>query len=299
MLNSVFSQGRRLLTQAAALLTQVEEDLRLRQFEADDLRMKAYNDLTQAGANLFPDDPVLNGGMVRMPDADLQFASQFTPEFLAPDRASKRLHARLTQFISRLELVLGESAPQPGTARPARDVLAQKQSSDVRAILNALESLRGQQPELPPLDVLNFAFIARQGLRQVLKQDFEEAQRAFVAGAFKACSLLAGGLIEGMLLDKLQQPEIASLPGYDQAVAQFPRAGGDINWDRVGLTRLIRAVSELALLTESAFRLTEGARDFRDTVHPIAELREGLRAGREEAELLLALVKLVHRDLAR
>jgi hypothetical protein len=44
--------------------------------------------------------------------------------------------------------------------------------------------------------------------------------------------------------------------------------------------------------------MAEAAQDFRDTVHPNREVLLGTRAGPEEALLFLALVQLIHRDLA-
>ncbi len=295
---SALSRARQLLGQAAALRDQIREDLRLRRFGADDLRMDAHNDLVNMGAYLFPDDPVLKN-MILMPDANLKFRIQFAPGTLPDDVATRRLEARLNQFISRLELVLGESVPQSKSSPTAREVLAAERSQEIRAVLDDIEALLQKKPQLPQLSALSFEFVGSDDLRQLLKKDYEEAQRAMIAGAFKASSLLAGGLIEGMLLDKLQQPDIVSGTGYDQAVADFPRAGSDINWDYVGLEKLIRTAGELGLLTESALRLARGARDFRNTIHPYAELREGVRAKREEAKLLLAVVELIYRDLAK
>jgi hypothetical protein len=68
----MITQGHLILKQAIELRERVRSDLDKQQFGADDVNMKAYNDLTQCAANLFPFDPVLNGGMVIMPDAVLQ-----------------------------------------------------------------------------------------------------------------------------------------------------------------------------------------------------------------------------------
>ena len=295
---SAVSQGRRVLMQAVKLRDAVQEDLRLGQFGSDDVNMKAYNDLILAAAALLPGDPVL-GGMVTMPDAALQtYGTPLLPVLPPNDLGSKRLLSHLDRLVSRLELVLGESLPQSQATRPAKDVLLEFQSGDVRHILDVLEKRRGQEPKHPQLDPCDFRFITNPGLRQVLLQDSVEAHRAYAAGSYKASALLAGGLIEGMLMDKLQRPEMMSRPEYFKAVSRFPHVDTEINWNRVSLSQLIDGAREVGLLTESACRLAQGARDFRDTVHPNAELREGIRAGREEAQLLLALVELVHRDLA-
>jgi len=72
MSNSRLSKARSLLQQAKALYSQVQENIRARTFLTDDVYMKAYNDLIEAAASLFPEDSVLNGGMIKMPDANLK-----------------------------------------------------------------------------------------------------------------------------------------------------------------------------------------------------------------------------------
>lgn len=285
--------------QARELRERVRQDLRDHTFGVDDINMNAYNGLIQSAANLFPGDQILNGGMRTMPDSVLRSFGQLIPISQMPvDLPSKRLEAHLSMLIDRMELLVGKLPTNASAERAASEVLQEEQNNEIRDILNALEALSQQQPELPALDQRDFEFIANERLRHLLIKDFVEAQRAFAANAYKASSLLCGGIIEGMLLDRLQQPEIASQPKYVQAVSKFPKVGsGDINWDRVSLTQLIDAAGDLGLLANSALKLAPGARDFRDTVHPNAELRERLRAGKEEAELLLAFVKLVYRDL--
>jgi hypothetical protein len=65
------------------------------------------------------------------------------------------------------------------------------------------------------------------------------------------------------------------------------------------MSQLIAAAGKVDLLRAPALRMAEGARDFRDTVHANAEVRERLRPGREDAELLLVLVRLIYRDLSK
>ncbi len=292
MEDRLIRRARLLLRQAWELREQVRENLRKVDFPEDDVQGKAYNDLIQEASYLFPTDPVLNGGMVIMPDANLQRYKMFGI-VLPPDLPSRRLEVHLTRLVNRLELRLGEAA------RPASEVLSEQTDQEVRTILDTLERLRRDRAPTPQLEYRDFSFVTDPQLRQVLKQDFIEAQRAFAVGAFKASSLLSGGLIEGMLLDALQRPNVVAQPEYQEAVAKLPRKDSSINWDYVSLTQLIHAAQHLWVIEEGAARLAEGARDFRDTVHPNAELREGIRAQSEEAKLLLVVVELIYRGLAK
>jgi len=253
------TKGKQLLQQARALLKQVQENIRTQSFSSDDVCTTTYNDLIAVAADLFPEDPILKGQMVRMPDQSLGWA--YLMKF--PEVISQHTEQHITRLVNRLEILLGEE--------------------------------RTQQP----LDERDFSFIADQALCGVLRLDFIEAQKAFSADAYKACGLLCGGLIEGMLLDISQRPSVITEQQLNEIARRLnlPRRGQSVDWDRVSMTNLIKISGELGLVSEPALRFAEGARDIRDTVHPRAEVRQG-RASGDEAEILLQLVKLIYNDLA-
>lgn len=286
------------LAQATQLREEVRADLKDKRFGGTDVQMKTYNDLAARAIALFPEDPMLDR-LESMPDETLRaFGPIFPVGQLPVQMPSERLDSHLGRLINRLQQLVGEPGGTATPTRSAPDVLRDEQDAVARSILDALEALRREQPELPPVDARSFDFIADPDMRRVLAEDFLEAQRAFGVGAFKASALLSAGVIEGMLLDTLQKPSVQALPGYPSAAAVLPVVSGATNWDKVSLAQLIKVARDLGLIDRAAGRMAEGARDFRDTVHPEAEIRQGIRAGREEAELLLALVKLLYRRLA-
>lgn len=289
---------RILLRQAEELRRQVQANLAVQRFGTDDVQMKAYNDLLIETGSLFPDDPIL-GEMVLMPDGVMQYFGTFFPvTSMPPALGSERLEAHLTRLVNRLQAILGEPLKEVPPAKTAQEVLRNERKGEVQHILDALDELRRKQPTLPSVDVRDFDFVSDSALRKILTDDFVEAQRAFAVGAFKASAILAGGLIEGMLLDTLHKPEIVKRDKYQSAVAKFPKVGDEINWDKVSLNHLLAAARELGLMGDTAARMAAGARDFRDTVHPKAELRQKMRAKLEEAKLILALVELIYRQLS-
>jgi hypothetical protein len=291
---SVIRPLRRALAQARDLREQLLEKLRTRSFSADDLDMVTYNHILRAAASILPEDRVL-ATMEMMPDSNLRGYVSMLQLPPAP-AVTERLVSHLTTLINRLELLLDVPPDVSRPKRSAEEVLREEKTGEARSILEDLERVG---PALHPanVDQLDFSFVSDLPLREVLSQDFVEAQTSFGAGAFKATALLAGALIEGMLLDALQSPHTKANDKYPQALEDFPRAGNEINWDRVSMTQLIQAGVKLSLLTETEQRFAAGARDYRDTVHPNAEVRQRVRAKREEAELLLALVKLTYRNL--
>ncbi len=263
------TEGKRVLKQAKDLLDEVQQAIKAGDFGCDEVRMKTYNDLIAAASRVFYDDPVLNGQLIKMPDGVLQ---AYAPEhggllpigIMPSDLPSKRTEQHLKCLVNRLELLLGEE-------------------SDERTF-----------------DERDFSFVTSPELRRVLVLDYMEAQRAFNAGAYKACGLLCGGLIEGMLLDSIKRPEVATEQQLIKLAGELrlPREGRYIRWDRIGMAKLIKLSVKLSLIKGSALKYAEGARDVRDTVHPRAEVRQGHRVLADEAEILLKLVALIYDLLA-
>jgi len=293
-----YARANGILQRAQRLREQVRSDLQNQTWGTDDIQMKLYNQLSANAAFLFPNDPILSQ-LIVMPDKLLRSFGTILPiGSMSADLPSRRLEAQLSLMIDGLEIVLG-TAPEAVRTETAAEVLNRDATEETQTIRARLEELLNRRPELPPLDQRDFAFITNPCIREVLERDYVEAQQAFIAGAFKGASVMSGGIIEAMLLDALTSPKIVALEGYAGATLRLPRVGGEINWDYVKLSQLIEASAELSILGESAMKLVDGARDFRNSLHASAECREQIRAGKEEAELLLSLVRLVYRDVQR
>jgi hypothetical protein len=294
MTASLADQARHVLAEAKALREQVREDMRLQRWGNDDIQMEHYNTLVKTALALFPSDPVL-GSAILMPDKQLKLYASPIGEFIGMtidkmpnDLPCRRIEARLTYIIGRLQFILGgpevpsTEAANAGSAKDAKD-------SEVRQIIAAVP---------PEVDTRDFKFVSEPKLCVVLQEDYVEAQRALAAGAYKASAVLFASVIEGMLLSRLLEEAVRGSEPYRLAASKLPHSDGDVNWDRVSLGHLITAAGQLNLLDQRTLTMAIGARDFRDTTHPRAEVREGARARLEEAELLFALAKLVYRDLA-
>ena len=113
MSNSRLKQEESLLGQARNLRRQIQQNISAHRFPDDDLHMRTYNDLIVAASELFLTDPILNGQMVKMPDAVVQ---AYSPEYggwfplgaMPPELPSQRTEQHLTRLVNRLELLLGE-----------------------------------------------------------------------------------------------------------------------------------------------------------------------------------------------
>ena len=153
---------------------------------------------------------------------------------------------------------------------------------------------RSSGPDRTLID-LDLRFMRDDDLRNIVVNDFMEAQRSFYADAPKAAALLCGSVIEGMLLDVLRRPEVEE----DERFGAFlkERNWKELNWDHTSLTVFLGLAQAFKLIRPTTSKMAEGARDFRDTVHAAAEARSGSRAGVRDANLLMQIVELLAYDL--
>ena len=144
MANSRLTEGKKLLEQARKLLSQVQENIRTQRWGSDDVCMQAYNDLIEAAANLIPEDPILNGQMVKMPDAYmLTVGGEYLIRF--PETTYERTKERLTRLINRLEILLGEEpAQQPSddTERIGEKKKFYEEGSLLHAVALSLDKIK-------------------------------------------------------------------------------------------------------------------------------------------------------------
>jgi len=148
---------------------------------------------------------------------------------------------------------------------------------------------------------LGLGFMADEGLKEVVVLDFAEAQQALGAAAPKAAAILCGSAIEGMLVDTLNRGEVLGDNRTQQFFAAKDKArywrAGSPNWDAIPLRVLYEWAERLSLLRPAVLNLARSVSDFRNTVHPWAEVRDQARAHLQEAAILLQVVQLISAEL--
>ncbi len=138
---------------------------------------------------------------------------------------------------------------------------------------------------------LDFAFIKDQGLRKVLERDGLETQATLAGGHWKSTIILAGGVLEAILMDRLLYE-----PSALTAVNAPKKKKNVTEWT---LNELILVALELQSVNASVANLSHAVREFRNLVHPGKELREKLVFGKEEARIALEVLKILVRDMAK
>ena len=126
-------------------------------------------------------------------------------------------------------------------------------------------------------------------LREIVERDDFEITRSAIDECWKSVIILAGGAIEGILLDLLLQHT-------SQAAATKQAPKKDLmEWD---LVDLIRAARELKLVTGAVDKLSDAVRDYRNLVHPGKEVRDDVKFGASEARVAMEVLSILHRDLS-
>jgi hypothetical protein len=113
---------------------------------------------------------------------------------------------------------------------------------------------KGQALEL---DDAEFDIILDVDLRAVVVADYHEAHLALGVGAYKAAALMAAGVVEGILLEVLRQPDVIGKTNYGTALSKY-RRNGRVEWERLGLVSLAEVVQNLGLLRSRTLKLAQG-----------------------------------------
>lgn len=131
-----------------------------------------------------------------------------------------------------------------------------------------------------PLPAEDFSFMAASDLRMIARRDYTELQNVLPLPTVKAKSVLAGSVIEAVLMDALE------------------RAGrARAHLDKYQLADLTREAASSSLISATTAKAADATRDYRNYVHPAVELRQGAPLRSEDAAQAVVLMRQVIADL--
>lgn len=161
--------------------------------------------------------------------------------------------------------------------------------------LSALFRLLRQCPdESVPETIDTISFISDESAREIARLDLASAEHAFDSGNWKGATVLAGSVIEALLLWAIKQ---APSTDYQNALSAFPsppRSPLD-NW---GLGNLIFMADKLGFLSQTTVTQANLSQGFRNLIHPGRILRTKEECNRSTAMAALAAVGFVIDDLS-
>ena len=158
----------------------------------------------------------------------------------------------------------------------------------------AIASIEGELEDAGPEDIagptLQFSFVKDQNLRDIIERDYPELLTAFAASCKKSALVLAGSIIEAILLDHVQQNLTNALKAKS-----VPNSNDPLRWS---LEEFINVSAELRPELAPLQTMSHAIRRYRNLVHPAVEIKSPMKVEIEEARVAISLVRIVHRELS-
>jgi hypothetical protein len=153
--------------------------------------------------------------------------------------------------------------------------------------------------EAPALGTTGLLFIPDPAFREGLRLDISTAEQALANGEWKAATVLAGSIVEALLLWALQQVpasnlQIAITSAVIKGTLSRPPQRGPEHWD---LSEYIAVAEHLTLIDTNAATQARLAKDFRNLIHPGRAQRLAQICDRGTALAALAAFEMVVRCL--
>jgi hypothetical protein len=166
----------------------------------------------------------------------------------------------------------------------------------VGAIYRAMKHCKD---DFPATETAELAFIDDSLTRQALRRDLGGVGRALSNSEWKAATVLAGSLLEALLLWALRKRSASDIGAACKAIATGPlkNPGPDLISKDWTLLHYIRAASHLKLIKPRTAEQAELAKDYRNFIHPAVEMREQQECGAGTAMGAAAAVHLTILDL--
>ena len=217
--------------------------------------------------------------------AVLDLVQQLPPEFIT---LTSDAYSELVASIAGLRTQIENWQSHGG--QPLFRIPGLRSVSPVTLIRQALAQCPDQIPS-PGTSAL--AFISDGGLRENLRIDMSATNDALRNGEWKAATVLAGSVVETLLLWALQEQNHANVS------AAVGRLGLKVSWNLEDwvLYQYIEVAAELKIISPETATQCRLAKDFRNLIHPGRAKRLAQACNRGTALSAVAAVEHVVNDL--
>lgn len=165
-----------------------------------------------------------------------------------------------------------------------------KRWGGLNAVALVMKALSLAPDEAPAPTTKTLLFITDLADRTALQNDIAGVERAIQNGEWKAATVLAGSVIEALLLWGLSHDTKSAV-----SAANAPKGKTDLGrWD---LVDLIKVAHDLKLIADHTAKQADLARDYRNLIHPAVAVRRKMAADRPTAFAAFAGMDLVAGDL--
>lgn len=208
------------------------------------------------------------------------------PEELMPTDPDRYMDLVLGMNAIRHAVEVWRSGDQKTILKPL------KRWGGLNAVALVMKALSTAPDEAPAPSTKTLPFIPDAADRAALQNDIAGVERAIQNGEWKAATVLAGSVIEALLLWALSQDTKSAL-----GAAGAPKGKGDL--DRWDLADLIKVAGELKIINEQTAKQADLARDYRNLIHPAVAVRRKMVADRPTAFGAFAGMDMVAVDLGK
>ncbi len=190
---------------------------------------------------------------------------------------------------------LSESSERHASREKFLTELKGLKSKLVQLRSSALGRPPNRESEAPP----DFApLIGDAVMQKILTDRWIECVNCLNAPAPLAATVMMGGLLEGLLLARVNQ-ESNKKPIFTATAAPKDKNGGTKPLKDWVLFDFISVAHELSWITVSAKSIGHALRDYRNYIHPQKQLTEGVTLGTEDAALWWEVSKGITRQLLK
>lgn len=208
------------------------------------------------------------------------------PEALMPTDRDRYMDLVLGMNAIRHAVAVWRSGDQKLVLKPL------KRWGGLNAVALVIKALSAAPDEAPAPTTKTLSFIADAADRSALQNDIAGVERAIQNAEWKAATVLAGSVIEALLLWGLSQDTKSAL-----SATAAPKSQADLGrWD---LVDLIRVAAELKIIGDQTAKQADLARDYRNLIHPAVAVRRKMVADRPTAFGAFAGMDLVATDLGK
>lgn len=199
---------------------------------------------------------------------------------------------RLTAGLEAIRITL-VAWPTLGKNHNLENIQSFDKLNPVTLIFRALSTCKD---EYPSPSTVGLSFIEEADLRENLRTDIDVANRAFVNAEWKAATVLAGSVVEALLLWALRQRDPNTVEqAADEARCRHAKSPLE-KWD---LSEFITVAAILKVIGRETETQASLAREFRNLIHPGLQQRLSQSCTRRTALSALAAVEGVVEDLSR
>ena len=228
-------------------------------------------------------------------NALIKLVSEIPSLLLPSDPVS---YAEMVQSIEAIRFTVrrAESQNPPGIGPWSLPVPTKGKPTAVGIIRQALVQC---PDEVTPAQSQEFLFIKDAEVRSDLLRDLVATRSSLLHGEWKAATVIAGSIVEALLLWGIENSDIAKVQNASKSVVQKGALTKSLPADHAqwGLHQLVEVAAELGLLEPDTATEARLAKDFRNLIHPGRALKKQQTCDRGTALVASAAVEHVARDL--